>query len=132
MIEILHDEDNGKELAKRAQNLTLDKSNKKQNEMLGGKGGISSETPIMIADCDIKRLGYIKQLNISYAKLFGYTPIQLEGVHLSKIQPEVISAGHNQILEHYITSEMKVLSEGEILMIPGVHRNTYMFPIWQE
>jgi hypothetical protein len=48
--------------------------------MLGGKEGISlSETPILIGDCDIKRLGYIRQVNTSYAKMFGTTTANLIG-----------------------------------------------------
>ncbi len=59
LIEIVNDEEKGEELIKKAQLQSLDKSSKKQKEMLGGKDGVTSETPIIIGDCDIKRLGYI-------------------------------------------------------------------------
>jgi PAS domain-containing protein len=41
--------------------------------MLSAKEGIMTEVPIAIATCDIKNLGFIKQVNTSYAKIFGYT-----------------------------------------------------------
>lgn len=77
-MDILNDEEQGKSLLKRATVLSLDKNARKQNEMLGGKEGIASETPICIVDCDLKRLGFIRQVNQSFAKLFGYIPIMLE------------------------------------------------------
>ncbi len=41
--------------------------------MLGAKEGMITEIPIAISTCDLKNLGYIKQVNTSYAKIFGYT-----------------------------------------------------------
>ena len=51
---------------------------------------------------------------------------------MSILQPPDIAAMHDTILEHYITSEMKVLADGEILMLVGMHRSGYMFTFWQE
>ncbi len=60
LIEIINDEEKGLKIIKRAQLLSLDKSKTKQGDMMAGKEGISSECPVIIADCDIKRLGYIR------------------------------------------------------------------------
>ncbi len=53
--------------------------------MMAGKEGNNSELPIMIVDCDIKRIGYIRQVNTTYAKMFGTTTTNLVGQHLKLI-----------------------------------------------
>lgn len=72
--------------------------------------------------------GHVKFANPAVLQVFGYTPAEMIGETIEKIQPEQLRAAHSNGFLRYIRSSVKSMDWRRI-QTTGLHRNGTEFPI---
>lgn len=83
----------------------------------------ASDVIVVLDEC-----GHVKFANPALLQVFGYTPAEMVGETIEKLQPEALRAAHAHGFSRYIRSSVKSMDWRRV-QTTGLHRNGTQFPI---